>query len=33
MQDFTIQKFGFIKRVDKDWITIVKDLESLSLER
>ena len=22
------QKFGFIKRVDKGWITTVKDLES-----
>ena len=27
------QKFGFIKRVDKVWITTVKDLESWSLER
>ena len=24
----TKQKFGFIKRVDKGWITTVKDLES-----
>ena len=27
------QKFGFIKRVDKGWITIVKDLESWRFER
>ena len=26
------QKFGFIKRVDKGWITTVKDLESWRLE-
>ena len=25
------RKFGFIKQVDKGWITIVKDLESFSL--
>jgi len=25
---FLILKFGFIKRVDKGWITTVKDLES-----
>ena len=24
----SLQKFGFIKRVDKCWITTVKDLES-----
>ena len=24
----SLQKFGFIKRVDKGWITTVKDLES-----
>ena len=28
-----IQKFGFIKRVDKGWITTVKDLESWRFER
>ena len=27
------QKFGFIKRVDKGWITTVKDLESWRFER
>ena len=27
------QKFGFIKRVDKCWITTVKDLESWRFER
>ena len=27
------QKFGFIKRVDKGWITTVKDLESWHFER
>ena len=27
------QKFCFIKRVDKGWITTVKDLESRRLER
>ena len=27
------QKFGFIKRVDKGWITTVKDLESWCFER
>ena len=27
------QKFGFIKRVDKGWITTVKDLESSRFER
>ena len=27
------QKFGFIKRVDKGWITAVKDLESWRFER
>ena len=27
------QKFGFIKRVDKVWITTVKDLESWRFER
>ena len=27
------QKFGFIERVDKDWITTVKDLESWRFER
>jgi len=30
---FFIQKFGFIKRVDKGWITTVKDLESWRFER
>ena len=30
----TKQKFGFIKRVDKGWITTVKDLKSfLNLSR
>ena len=28
----TKQKFGFIKRVDKGWITTVKDLESCPFE-
>ena len=28
-----IWDFGFIKRVDKDWITTVKDLESSRFER
>ena len=28
-----LQKFGFIKRVDKGWITTVKDLESWRFER
>ena len=27
------QNFGFIKRVDKGWITTVKDLESWRFER
>ena len=27
------QKFGFIKRVDKGWITTVKDLERWRFER
>ena len=27
------QKFGFIKRVDKGWITTAKDLESWRFER
>ena len=27
------RKFGFIKRVDKGWITTVKDLESWRFER
>ena len=27
------QKFGFIKQVDKGWITTVKDLESWRFER
>ena len=27
------QKFGFIKRVDKGWITTVKDLENWRFER
>ena len=27
------QKFGFIKRVDKGWITTVKDLETWRFER
>ena len=27
------QKFGFIKRVDRGWITCVKDLESWRFER
>ena len=27
------QKFSFIKRVDKGWITTVKDLESWRFER
>ena len=27
------QKFGFIKQVDKGWITTVKDLESWHFER
>ena len=27
-----IQKFGFIKQVDKGWITTVKDLESWRFE-
>ena len=27
------QKFGFNKRVDKGWITTVKDLESWRVER
>ena len=27
------QQFGFIKRVDKGWITTVKDLESWRFER
>ena len=27
------QKFGFLKRVDKGWITTVKDLESWRFER
>ena len=27
------QKFGFIKRIDKGWITTVKDLESWRFER
>ena len=27
------QKFGFIKRVDKGWITTVTDLESWRFER
>ena len=27
------QKFGFIKRVDKGWISTVKDLESWRFER
>ena len=29
----TLQKFGFIKRVDKGWITTVKDLESWRFQR
>ena len=29
----TPQKIGFIKRVDKGWITTVKDLESWRFER
>ena len=28
-----LQKCGFIKRVDKGWITTVKDLESWRFER
>ena len=28
-----LQKFGFIKGVDKGWITTVKDLESWRFER
>ena len=28
-----LQKYGFIKQVDKGWITNVKDLESWCLER
>ena len=28
-----LQKFGFIKRVDKCWITTVKDLESWRFKR
>ena len=28
-----LQKFGFIKRVDRGWITTVKDLESWRLKR
>ena len=31
--DWLLQKFGFIKRVDKCWITTVKDLESWRFER
>ena len=27
------KKFGFIKRVDKDWIATMKDLESWRFER
>ena len=27
------QKFGFMKRVDKGWVTTMKDLESWRLER
>ena len=30
--DISSQKFGFIKRVDKGWITTVKDLESWRFE-
>ena len=30
---YKMQKFGFIKRVDKGWITTVKDLESWRFER
>ena len=30
---YSLQKFGFIKRVDKGWITTVKDLESRRFER
>ena len=31
--DIFKEKFGFIKRVDKAWITTVKDLESWRFER
>ena len=31
--EWSKQKFGFIKRVDKGWITTVKDLESWRFER
>ena len=30
---FMLQKFGFIKRVDKGWVNTVKDLESWRFER
>ena len=30
---FLVQKCGFIKQVDKGWITTVKDLESWRFER
>ena len=33
MHNLRKQKFGFIKRVDKGWITTVKDLESWRFER
>ena len=32
-QCLSLQKFGFIKRVDKCWITTVKDLESWRFEQ